>query len=346
MAAAVADAQTIGGTTPGGVIDPEPERPAAVQALEAAPAASFEDQVMEIVNERRNDAGKPPLKRNTLLDASSSEHSTNMATRDFFAHCDPDTGNSPFDRITNAGYIWNSAGENIAAGFSTPDAVMTAWMGSSGHRANIESSSFREIGIGYFQAASDKGNVRRDQNADCVPDAIGGPYFRYWTQNFGRRRNVYPVIINGEAYLTDSRDVNLYVYGSGFAQDMRFRNEDGAWSAWEPHQDNKAWQLSAGDGGKTVNGETRSAAGSVLSTLDTIILELLCSALHDVLNLTAQTMSTMELLEACTLITAGDDLIIGETAEVTLRAPRVLLQPGFAIRAGARFQVQSVTPGS
>jgi len=345
MIVAVASAQPIGGSTPGGVIDPAPGGPTSIQPFGAAPP-SFEDQVVEIVNQERGKVGAPPLKRNSLLDSSSLLHSTNMADRDFFAHCDPDTGNSPGDRITSAGYVWNAFGENIAAGFSTPVAVMTAWMNSSGHRANIESSSFREIGVGYFPAASDDNNVRLDQNGDCNPDDTGGPYFRYWTQNFGRRSTVYPVIIDGEAHITDSRDVNLYVYGAGFARDMRFRNESSNWSAWEPYQDNKAWQLSGGDGDKTVSAEIRNASGSVRNALDSIILELLCAALYDILNLTAQTISTVELLEACTLITAGSNVVIDQTADVTLRAPQVQLQPGFAVRRGARFQVQSVTPGA
>src|SRR5262245_9042113 len=96
----------------------------------ALAAPTFEDQVMEQVNvERWNNGNLPPLKRNAALDLSSETHSDNMASRNFFAHCDPDNSSLPWDRMTTAGYTgWNSAGENIAAGYSSPAAVMAGWM--------------------------------------------------------------------------------------------------------------------------------------------------------------------------------------------------------------------------
>ena len=72
-----------------------------------------------------------------------------------------------------------------------------------------------------------------------MPDSFGnGPWFHYWTQNFGRRNIVYPVVINREACETSIQSVNLYVYGAGFAVDMRFRNESGAFSSWEAYDAN------------------------------------------------------------------------------------------------------------
>ena len=68
-----------------------------------------------------------------------------------------------FDRMTAAGYIWNFAGENIAAGTSTASSTMVLWMGSPGHRANILQMDFREIGVGYVNDGADVGNVREDR---------------------------------------------------------------------------------------------------------------------------------------------------------------------------------------
>lgn len=239
----------------------------------ALAAPTFEDQVMEIVNvERWNNGNLPPLKRNAALDLSSETHSTNMADRNFFMHCDPDNGTLPWNRMTTAGYVgWASAAENIAAGYTTPAAVMTGWMNSSGHRTNILSTNYREIGIGYFNPATDANNIRTDSNGDCTPEASNsGPYNRYWTQNFGRINTVFPVVINREAYETTTATVNLYVYGTGYTE-MRFRNENGAWSAWQPYNANAAWTLSAGNGTKTVNCEIRSGT-TVRSASDTIEL--------------------------------------------------------------------------
>ncbi|MCB9422278.1 MAG: CAP domain-containing protein [Ardenticatenaceae bacterium] len=250
-------------TTPG---TPSPD------SLFAAP--TYVGQVVELVNQERwNNGQLPPLKAVDLLHTSSQTHSDNMANRDFFAHCDPDTKTLPWDRMEAAGYIWNYAGENIAAYYSDPAAVMTGWMNSSGHRANILSTDFREIGVGYTYQSSDQGNIRGDSNGDCTADNFSnGPYYRYWVQNFGRRNTVYPVVINREAYEATTPQVSLYMYGSGWAVEMRFRNENGTWSAWQPYAANVNWTLSSGNGAKTVYAEIKNGTGEVRSASDTIML--------------------------------------------------------------------------
>jgi len=242
----------------------------------AVTAATFEEQVLELVNQERWANGQlPPLKGNTLLDAAAETHSSNMAARDFFAHCDLDTQTSPWDRMVAAGYTgWSSAAENIAAGYGTPSDVMNGWMNSSGHRANILSTSVREIGIGYVYQSADAGNIRYD-SGNCTADSGGhGPFFRYWTQDFGRINSVMPVVINREAYEATAQQVNLYMYGDGWAAAMRFRNETGDWSAWQPYQANSTWQLSAGSGSKTVYAEIKDGSGTVRSANDSIQLNL------------------------------------------------------------------------
>lgn len=232
-----------------------------------------EDEIMELVNQARWDNGQlPPLKRNNLLDSSSETHSSNMATRNFFAHCDLDTGSMPWDRMVAAGYDWNAAGENIAGGNSTPVATMAQWMGSTGHRDNILSTDFRELGIGYVNDSSDMSNVRAgDSHGNCPAASWGnGPYYHYWTQNFGARSSAYPVVINREAYSTASREVDLYLYGSGWATEMRIRNESGTWTDWETFSTDVSWQLSAGAGTKEVFVEIRQGA-TLRAASDTII---------------------------------------------------------------------------
>ncbi len=234
---------------------------------------SFEDQVMELVNVERLANGQlAPLKRVDLLDNSAELHSSNMATRNFHMHCDPDTNTLPGDRMTTAGYSWNGAAENIAAGFTTPAAVMAGWMASSGHRANILSTGMRELGIGYVLQSGDQANVRQSATGLCPSTTSNnGPYQHYWTQNFGIRNVVYPVVINREAFQASGPLVDLYLYGAGWAQEMRLQNESGTFTAWQPFATNVAWQLSAGDGTKTVNVELRNGA-TVRTTSDTIVL--------------------------------------------------------------------------
>lgn len=248
---------------PGGPAELEPTR---------GVASAFEDQVMELVNQERwNNGQLAPLKRVDLLDSSSETHSSNMATRNFHMHCDPDTLTMPADRMADVGYVASSSAENIAAGYTTPDVVMTAWMGSSGHRANILTTSRREIGIGYVYQSGDQNNVRQSTNGLCpATSSTNGPYFHYWTQNFGTRSAVYPVVINREAMETPTADVDLYLYGGDWATEMRIRNESGTFTAWLPFAANVDWQLTPGPGNREVFVEIRSGA-TVRSASDTII---------------------------------------------------------------------------
>ena len=71
-----------------------------------------------------------------------------MKDNKYFSHTSPVYG-APFEMIKNFGISFRSAGENIAKGQSTPQAVVNAWMNSSGHRANILNVSYNKIGVGY-----------------------------------------------------------------------------------------------------------------------------------------------------------------------------------------------------
>lgn len=331
---------------PGLAVPPEPPLPQAggLRNLSAASTATptFKERVVALVNEERLANGSlPPLKQDPLLTEAAHGHSQNMAERDFFAHCDPDTGTLPADRMFAAGYFGSFAAENIAAGSSSPELVMSLWMGSPGHRANILSTSTREIGVGYFQQSNDQGNVRRDLNSDCIVDSTGnGPFSRYWTQMFSSRFNVFPVVIDREAHSTTSRSVELYLYGEGWAEEMRVRNAGGAWSSWQAFNPNRAWTLPTGAGTKTVEAELRASNGSVLNARDTIFLDLPCEAVAS-LDLTAQTITGSQTFEACDTITAGADFEVGSTGTVTFKAGnRVVLGDGFSVAGGGSFTVE------
>ena len=71
-----------------------------------------------------------------------------MKDNNYFSHKSPTYG-SPFEMIKNFGISYKSAGENIAKGQASPQAVVNAWMNSSGHRANILNSTYTKIGVGY-----------------------------------------------------------------------------------------------------------------------------------------------------------------------------------------------------
>ena len=76
-----------------------------------------------------------------------------MVARQYFDHTTPD-GVSFSTRISDTGYRWSAAAENIAEGQATPAVVMQAWMTSAGHRANILNCGYRDIGVGLAYDAS------------------------------------------------------------------------------------------------------------------------------------------------------------------------------------------------
>jgi uncharacterized protein YkwD len=117
-------------------------------------------RVFTLVNQARATAGCKPLANDPHLDTAAQQHSDDMANRAYFSHTTPD--GVTFDkREITAGYP-SPGGENIAQGQTSAQQVMTDWMNSPGHRANILNCAFVAIGIGL--------NTHRWD----------------WTQDFGR----------------------------------------------------------------------------------------------------------------------------------------------------------------
>ncbi len=104
-------------------------------------------------NQIRGNAGLPAVKDNAKLRKAAARHNDDMVADGFFDHTSPN-GDTFVDRILDAGYAkrndgW-TIGENLAWGtgeLSTPQAIMNAWMNSSGHKANILKKSYKEVGI-------------------------------------------------------------------------------------------------------------------------------------------------------------------------------------------------------
>ena len=134
--------------------------------------ALVHEAYLKLVNQERTQRGLKSLTLNEQLDQAADQYSKAMAEQDFFDHTGKD-GSSPGDRIAKTGYRANTWGENIAAGYNTPEAVVRGWMNSSGHRANILNPNFTEMGLGYKSLRNDTGRVN---------------YGNYWTQVFGASR--------------------------------------------------------------------------------------------------------------------------------------------------------------
>ena len=123
------------------------------------------------VNAARKSAGLKPLRLDSVLAKAAQRHAEDMLKRGYFDHRSP-AGTTVRERSTAAGYRWAAIGENIAFGQTSVDEVVETWLGSPGHRKNILSPNFSELGVGL---ALGKG-----------PD---GKYQVLWVQNFGAPRS-------------------------------------------------------------------------------------------------------------------------------------------------------------
>jgi uncharacterized protein YkwD len=113
-----------------------------VQARRSSTAA-MRAAVVCLVNQQRAAHGLPGLHASAKLNRSAQGWTNAMIGGDFFSH-----GSDFAARISAAGFIWSSAGENIATGYATPRRVVNAWMASTGHCENILNPSFRDVGTG------------------------------------------------------------------------------------------------------------------------------------------------------------------------------------------------------
>lgn len=125
--------------------------------------SGFAEEVLRLVNIERANNNLSPLTLDSALSKVALSHSKDMHDSGYFSHTNL-SGQSPFDRLKNAGITYRAAGENIAAGQTTPSSVVNSWMNSDGHRKNILSSSYTKMGLGYYYGS--KG------------------YKHYWTQIF------------------------------------------------------------------------------------------------------------------------------------------------------------------
>jgi uncharacterized protein YkwD len=103
-------------------------------------------RAVELLNADRAKNGLSALKTNSQLTSLAGDYAQDMINRNFFAHNNPE-GQTPFDRMKNAGISYTYAGENLAIN-SNVTAAETAFMNSSGHRANILNKNYTDVGVG------------------------------------------------------------------------------------------------------------------------------------------------------------------------------------------------------
>jgi len=104
------------------------------------------DQIVDQVNQARQENGLSALKRNDLLDKAAGQKAMDMLTRNYWSHNTPD-GKLPFVFITKTGYDYVYAGEVLACDFQDVSGVVNGWLNSKIHREVILSSDYKDVGI-------------------------------------------------------------------------------------------------------------------------------------------------------------------------------------------------------
>jgi hypothetical protein len=206
------------------------------QAYDSGDATADEQLVLEMINRARanptaegtrlgidikeglsaaeaaNVGARPPLAMNKILLATARAHCRDMYTRNFFAHNNPD-GKTPFQRMTESGYHWTNAAENIAVGSplaSFPSnqledlLMIDAGIAGRGHRTDLLDISGdpspppvrREVGIGFY----------------TNPISNGGGWQSFMTQDFGRQAGPFLV---GVVFRDTLVANNFYDIGEG-----------------------------------------------------------------------------------------------------------------------------------
>lgn len=129
--------------------------PSSLQRSSVTPAdeaAALVAEAARLTNLERVAAGLPALVVHPAVEAAAAAHSYDQSVALRMSHQGSD-GSDGGDRLTRAGFAWAAWGENVAAGQRTADEVVTGWMGSASHRANILNGTFTTIGIGVATGA-------------------------------------------------------------------------------------------------------------------------------------------------------------------------------------------------
>lgn len=113
--------------------------------------------LLSATNAQRSANGVGTLTLNSTLNSAAQTKANDMVARDYWSHQTPD-GLQPWVFITNTGYQYLAAGENLAYGFSNSNATVTGWMNSPSHKANLLSTNYTEVGFGMANSENFVGN--------------------------------------------------------------------------------------------------------------------------------------------------------------------------------------------
>lgn len=104
------------------------------------------EKLLVLINKERQKNNLQPLQTSEELNIAASRKAADMFSKDYWAHISP-TGTTPWEFIVNSGYQYLYAGENLAKNFDNSESVVTAWMNSPSHTANILKPEYTDIGL-------------------------------------------------------------------------------------------------------------------------------------------------------------------------------------------------------
>ena len=129
---------------------PTPVPPSPVPPAPAPSATAYDDEILQLINDHRRSIGKPALAKSQVIWEQANGHSRNMAAGAVpFGHDGFDARIAAIRAALGSG---GSAAENVAVGYSSAAAVVNGWLGSAGHRANIEGNATR-TGVSAVRSA-------------------------------------------------------------------------------------------------------------------------------------------------------------------------------------------------
>jgi uncharacterized protein YkwD len=103
--------------------------------------------LLEATNSARLERGLPALRLDSQLMAAAARKVLDMREKGYWDHFRPSDNKAPWDFITESGYRYTVAGENLARGFQSVQGITKAWLESPAHRANLLSDRYTDIGF-------------------------------------------------------------------------------------------------------------------------------------------------------------------------------------------------------
>jgi len=123
-------------------------------------SSSAEQQLFQLTNQARAAAGRKALHWDDRLAALARARAKDMIVRNYFAHQIPPDGHTVFDVMSNVGYCFNLAGENIGWNNYPDDqatsAIETMFLNSPDHYSNIIGPAWDVVGIGAYKGPDGK----------------------------------------------------------------------------------------------------------------------------------------------------------------------------------------------